>query len=251
MASPSLFEYRTGVSLLHRLDPRIKLALVCLFSLTTTVTQWPGSLLMTCLLGAGLSQLHITIFNLLKAFRFFILFLGIIILTRGLMVPGNPIVEIPGFCLSSRGLALGSLVALRFFNMMVLGLIFCATTRPSDLNAALQWIARPIPFIPEKRMGMIFSLSLRFLPLIFHQAGETADAFNARNGQTRKNPIKRTIFMGTALMTRVFCCADAAAMAMEARCYTDSRTMIPFKPCGREKRVFLAGTGLCIILLWL
>ena len=247
----TVFEYRTGTSLAHRLDPRAKLALVCLLSLCTAAAGWAASLLVTALLGSGLIPLGIGIRALLKALRFFLFLLVLIVLTRAMVVPGEPLVQVSWIPLSVPGLVQGSLVALRFFNMMVLGIIFTATTRPSDLNAALQWAARPLPFIPEKRLGMIFSLALRFLPMILRQARETRQAFCARNGQRRKNPVRRTILLATALISRILSCADDAALSMEARCYTHDRTLPPFYPSGREKSVLLAGTALCLLLVWL
>ena len=251
MAASSLFEYRAGKSLLHHLDPRAKLALICLFSMTAAAAGWIGSLAITGLLWAGLRQVKIPAFSLLRAFRFFILFLGLIVITQGLMEPGIPLVRIAGISVSARGLFQGGLTALRFFNMMVLGLVFATTTRPSALNAALQWAARPIPFIPEKRIGTIFSLALTFLPMILCQAGESIDAFKARNGNRKKNPVRRTAILATALVNRVLDRADAIAMAMEARCYSHNRTTAPFHPCGLEKRVLLAGIGICTALLLL
>ncbi len=251
MAASSLFEYRSGTSLLHRLDPRVKLFLVCLFSMTAAAAQGIGSIFFTGLLCTGLRLLKIQVFSLLRAFRFFIVFLGLIILTRALVTPGAPLVEAAGISLSYQGLTQGLLTALRFFNMMVLGLIFCATTHPSDLNAALQWVARPIPFIPEKRIGTIFSLALTFLPMILRQTGESMDAFRARNGNRRKNPVRRTIIMTTSIINRVLDRADSAAMAMEARCFTHHRTMASFYPCGREKAALIYGISLSVALLLL
>lgn len=251
MASPSLFEYRTGSSLGHRLDPRAKLGMVFLFSMAAATAGWTGSSIAAVLLLGGLHVLGISFLSLIRAFRFFLLFLGLIALTRALVVPGEALVQFAGLSVSAAGLNQGGLIALRFFNMMVLGLAFSATTRPPDLNAALQWIARPIPFIPEKRLGMIFSLALRFLPMILRQAGETTLAFRARNGRAGKNPLRLTVFLATALMTRVLGSADAAAMAMEARCYTHERTMAPFSPSGWELPALLAGAALCAVLVWI
>jgi energy-coupling factor transporter transmembrane protein EcfT len=251
MAAPSLFAYRAGAGLLHTLDPRAKLALVWLFSMTAAVAGWMGSILVTGLLLAGLRPLGISLISLLRAFRLFILFLGLIILTRALLAPGTPLIQVAGLSMSTQGLVQGSLTALRFFNMMVLGLIFSATTRPRALNAALQWLGRPIPFIPEKRMGTIFSLALTFLPMILRQTGESMDAFKARNGNRRKNPVRRTAILARALVNRVLDRADATAMAMASRCYTHNRTMVCFSPTGQETPVLLAGIALCAVLVFL
>ena len=87
--------------------------------------------------------------------------------------------------------------------------------------------------------------------MILRQAIETRQAFYARNGQCRKNPVRRTLLLVTALTSRILSCADDAALAMEARCYNDNRALPPFFPSGKEKPILLAGTVLSLILAWL
>ena len=85
----TVFEYRSGSSLAHRLDPRAKLPLICLFSLCAAQAGWTGSLLATVLLCSGLTFIEIRIQTLVKSLRFFLILLFLIVLTRALVIQGS------------------------------------------------------------------------------------------------------------------------------------------------------------------
>jgi energy-coupling factor transporter transmembrane protein EcfT len=129
---------------------------------------------------------------------------------------------------------------------MVTGLLFAVTTRPADLKSAAQWFLKPVPLIPEKRVALMISLCLRFFPLILAQAGQTADAVNARCGGYRKNPVRSIRFLTLPLLKKTVMAADHLDLAMTARCYTENRTDPEFESSGKERLALAAGTGLCL-----
>ncbi len=69
-------------------------------------------------------------------------------------------------------------------------------------------------------MGLI----LRFVPVIFYQAGEIAEAQKARCVENKKNPVYRLTKLAFPLMRRTFERADNLVAAMEARGFTENRT---------------------------
>lgn len=187
----------------------------------------------------------------LKHLRYFILFLVFIILARGLTIPGDPLFSFYGTPISAQGLYQGGLVALRFFLVMVTGLLFSATTRSASLKNAAQWYLKPIPFVPEKRVAVMISLALGFLPLILQQAEETRNAIHSRCGNLEKNPVKRFTRLTLPLLKKTFLSADHLILAMEARCYSEDRTDPEFKPGGREAIFIIAGLGFWLCSLFL
>ncbi|MCG8633863.1 MAG: energy-coupling factor transporter transmembrane protein EcfT [Desulfobacterales bacterium] len=251
MAGLNPFEFKPGQSLIHILDPRCKFFLICLLSIGFVSAGWAACLAGAALMLVGLRQIRINLPDLVRQLKFFLFFLGMIVLARGFTTPGTPLVSVFGLSVTGEGLFQGALVALRFFLVMVLGLTFSATTRPADMKAAVQWFLAPVPFIPEKRVGIMISLALRFFPLIFSQAGETRQAIRARCGSRQKNPVKRITTMALALLTKSVQSADGLAMAMEARCYTDTRTDPELRPCGRELYAVAAVCGVFLVLIFL
>lgn len=242
----NLFTFRQGVSTLHGLDTRCKIFLVCVLSLAILGANFYGCLILLGVLVFFASQAGTKIRAILKQLHYFILFLIIIILVRGLTIPGEPLVALHGITLTRQGLAQGGVVALRFFLVMVTGLLFSATTPPSEIKGAAQWYLKPIPLVPEKRVAIMISLALRFLPLILSQARETADALRSRGGNLEKNPVKRFVRITLPLLKKTFLAADHLILAMEARCYDENRTDPEFNPSGKEGRFILAS-----LVFWL
>lgn len=188
--------------------------------------------------------------QILKQLRYFIVFLIFILLARALTIPGDPLFSAYELTISAQGLHQGGLVALRFFLVMVTGLIFSATTRSASLKNAAQWYLKPIPFVPEKRVAVMISLSLSFLPLILQQAQETRNAINSRCGNLEKNPVKRFVRLTLPLLKKTFLSADHLILAMEARCYSEERTDPEFEPSGRETLFIITGLGFFLCMLF-
>jgi len=208
-----------------------------------------------CLICLGvllviIRQIKLPMGKTLKHLRYFIFFLVFIILTRALTIPGDPFVALYNISISAQGLYQGCLVALRFFLVMVTGLIFSATTRPASLKNAAQWYLKPIPFVPEKRVAVMISLALRFLPLILKQAKETSDAIQSRCGNLERNPVKRFIRLTLPLLKKTFLSADHLILAMEARCYSEDRTDPEFEPSGREANFIIVCLGFWLSILF-
>ncbi len=247
----AIFEFKAGHSVVHRLDPRCKLAITCLWGASLAAAQWTAALLLMIPLLILVNRLGIRLVSLLKALKMFLVFLFAIFVVRALVTPGTLCLAIFSIGITFEGIQAGAITALRFFDVMILGIVFSATTSPSQLKAAFQWILGPIPFIPEKRAAMIMGLALRFLPLILSQSRETGQAITARCGTNRKNPITRITTHAMALLSKTFRQADTLSIAMEARCYTEHRTDPCFSPGGHERLALLIAATYTLVALFL
>jgi energy-coupling factor transporter transmembrane protein EcfT len=243
MAALNPFMFRSGDSSLHCLDTRCKFFLVSLVSLSVLNAGFPACFVCLGTLVVFIKQIRLGVGETLKHLKYFILFLVFILLARALTIPGDPLVSLHGMTITRQGLYQGSLVATRFFLVMATGILFSATTRPAGLKNAVQWYLKPIPLVPEKRVAVMISLALRFLPTILKQAKETSNAIHARCGNLEKNPIKRFIRLTLPLLKKTFLSADHLILAMEARCYCEDRTDPEFEPSGRESIFIIAGLG--------
>ena len=224
MAELTRFGYRSGDSLLHRLDVRLKILFVISISLICLQLHFLKLGILTGLL-LGLSfRVRLPLLSGLKELRFFLLLLFLVFLARVLSTGGAPAINLGFVKISVQGVSSGVLVCWRLVIIVTLGFAFMSTTRPSAIKAAVQWYLKPLPLIPEKKVGLMMGLILRFVPVIFHQAGEIADAQKARGVETRKNPVYRLTKLAFPLMRRTFERADNLAAAMEARGFTENRT---------------------------
>lgn len=245
----TLFTFFPGTGLFHELDVRIKCGLVCLLSLAILQAGLWGNLPCLFFLGYFIKKLGIPLIRLVKQLSFFLFFLVLIFLSRWLTVPGHPLFSLWGFSLSWQGMVSGSLIAIRFLSIMLLGLLFTTSTRPQEIKAAAQWFLTPIPLVPEKRAAIMISLALRFLPLILNQAAEVSHAVNARCGNLRKNPVRRMLNLSWPLLKKTFLSAENLTLAMEARCYSEDRTDPEFHQSGKEILVAVSGLVFCAAIV--
>ncbi len=197
-------------------------------------------ILLFCLKNSGLN-----ITGILKNLKYFLVLLFFVFAARALATEGDTILTFVNISITRQGMMEGFLMAFKFFLIMLTGLIVSFTTKPSSVKSAVQWFFKPVPFIPEKRLGVMISLALKFIPIILKQAEEISNARKARCSDLEKNPVKRVTGLVFPLLKKTFLSADNLVLAMEARCYDDDRTDPEFKPSGKEP-LFIAGSLLLI-----
>ncbi len=224
MAQLTAFGYDPGGSLLHKLDTRFKIGYVALISVSSLDANLPALLMLSIFLCSVIFIIRLPIINVYRELRYFFLFLIAILLLRACTTPGTELITCKFVSLSREGLYDGLIVCWRLVLIVLVGLVLVATTKPSEIKAAFEWYMKPFPFLPRKRIAVMLSLTMRFMPVILNQAKETADAQKARCISNRKNPVYRLKKFAAPVILRSFETADRLATAMEARCYSENRT---------------------------
>mgnify|MGYP003573434256 CR=1 FL=1 len=249
MAELSVISYTRGRSPLHRLDARVKLALVALLGLATVhATAAEIGLLSVALLGAALGT-GLPLGRVLRELRYLLALLALVWIARGLTTPGDALITGAGISLSRQGAVEGVLVCWRLLLVAAAGVLFVFSTRPAAVKAAAQWVLKPVPLVPEKRVAVMLSLVVGFIPVILNQTRETLDAQRARGIENRRNPVVRFIRLAIPLLRRIFSDADKLALAMESRCYSEDRSD-PALAAGRGDWLALAaGVGLWLLVV--
>ena len=224
MAELTAFHFHPGTSLLHTLDVRFKILSFVLISISS-LKAYPLSLsILTLVIFYAILISYLRFKSILKELRYFFVLLVFIFAARAIFASALPATNFQQPAVAWQGIYDGALVCWRLLLVVLLGLIFVSTTRPSDIRTAVEWFLMPFPFIRGKRVATMMSLIMRFVPLILDQARETVDAQRSRGVENRKNPVYRLIKLIIPLMIRTFEKADKLAVAMEARCYSEKRT---------------------------
>ncbi len=239
MDNTNSFAYHTGVSLLHGLDVRYKLVCISLMSLSLLKARIPALGMLSFLLFFLMIHSGLHPWQVVKNIKYFLVLLVFVFISRAMTTGGAPIWSFMGIAVTGEGLVEGSTVVWRFFLVMISGILFTVTTRPSHVKTAVQWFLAPLPFVPEKRAGVMVSLFLRFLPLMVQQARQVALAQRSRCGHLEKNPVKRVERLALPLLKRMVRSADDLALGMTARGYTEDRTTLPLHPSGQELPVLI------------
>ena len=100
-------------------------------------------------------------------------------------------------------------------------MLFTAVTRPRELQNALVWFLKPVPFIPERHVGLMVSLTLRFFSVILDQVEEVRLANRIRFGDRQKNPLRRAKSLALPILRRSLFRAEDVTLALAARGYRD------------------------------
>ncbi|MBW2711787.1 MAG: hypothetical protein JRC58_07835, partial [Deltaproteobacteria bacterium] len=132
MAELTVFGFRQGTSLLHRLDVRFKLIFLVLISLSSLNAQVAGLSILTLILVVALIHVRVSLGSILRDLRYASVLLIAIFVARALFTPGSAIVEFKIISVTREGLYEGALVCWRLVIVIMAGLTFVLTTRPSE-----------------------------------------------------------------------------------------------------------------------
>jgi energy-coupling factor transporter transmembrane protein EcfT len=141
---------------------------------------------------------------------------------------------------SKEGLILGGITIWRLGLILCYATVFTAVTRPKELRDATTWFIKPVPFLSERRIGLMVSLTIRFFSIILDEAEEVRLAHKARLGDQNKNPFRRAKFLALPLLRRSFSRAEDVTLALAARGFRDDLPLqIPKLPISHLIPLFL------------
>ncbi len=213
--------YLPGSSPLHRWDARCKLFGLLMMTVTLVQARISWFVFDTVLLLALFLLSRFPFRALLRELGFWLLLLVFLFLFQALLTPGARLEALSWAPVSEEGLILGGLTCWRLGLILGYAILFTAVTRPRELRDALIWLLRPIPFIPERRIGLMVSLTLRFFSRTLDQAEEVRLANRARLGDQRKNLVCRIKNLALPLLRRALTEAEEVTLALAARGYRE------------------------------
>jgi energy-coupling factor transporter transmembrane protein EcfT len=209
---------------------------------------------MTWLIFDSFLLMGVLIFSRLPLRQFFyeiktwLIFLSILFLFQGFFSQGSRFSVLPWLPLSKEGILLGIFTCWRLGLILGYAVVFTAMTRPRELQDTLIWLLKPIPFLPERRIGLMVSLTLHFFITILDQFEEVQLAHKARLGDQIRNPLRRTKFLALPLLRRSFSRAEDITLALAARGYRDDLLVhLPKLPFSHLIPLFLLLVFLVII----
>jgi energy-coupling factor transporter transmembrane protein EcfT len=249
VAELTAFVYRPGATILHRLDVRMKLALVAAASLASLRLDFAGIGLMALPLISAAAGCRRSLRIPAGELRWIGLLLAFVFGARVLSTDGTTVFSVLALDITLEGLREGSLACLRLALVFLAGALLMAATRPADIKAGVQWFLKPLPLVPAERVGTMLGLLVRFIPVIFEEVSRVSDAQRARAVENLRNPLRRAVKLGVPIMSRVFERSDQLALAMEARCYSERRTQPALRTTRRDWVLFGLGCGWLAVLL--
>lgn len=227
-------QYVSGGSLLHRMDPKIKILLTILYIIVLFVIKSAPAYILYGIFTAALAVISgINIKFFIKGIRpmlFIIIFTAVINL---LLTPGAAAVSLPVFKWTMRitheGIAAAIKMFLRLMFLITGTSLLTLTTPPLKLTDGIEKLLRPLDLIkiPSREIAMMMTIAIRFIPTLAEETEKIQKAQMARGADfSSKNLIKRAKAMVPLLVplfVSAFRRADELATAMDARCYNSSK----------------------------
>ena len=222
----SFGQYIPHDSLIHNLDPRVKIlgCLAIIIGLFFIENFWGylilGSLIMVSII---FSKVHPKfVFRGLRPILFIIVFTLIIHL---FMTSGEVIYQVGFLKITSEGLIKGLFISCRLFILILTTSLLTLTTSPISLTDGLEKLLSFFRFIgmPAHEIAMMMTIALRFIPTLLEETEKIMKAQISRGADFESgNIINRTkslIPILIPLFVNAFRRADDLAIAMEAKCY--------------------------------
>ena len=258
--SITLGQYYQTDSVLHRLDPRVKLVgtFTYLISLFVVKSFW-GYLLAAMFLFVMIKLSNVPFRYIVRGMKTILFLLLITVCFNLFLTPGEVIWQFSIFKITKEGLTFAIKMALRLSLLILGSSIMTLTTTPTQLTDALETLMKPLRkvHVPVHEIAMMMSIALRFIPILMEETDKIMKAQIARGADFESKNIVKKIKSLVPLLVPLFISAfrraNDLAMAMEARCYRGGEGRTKMKPlvyCAKDRVAYfilLAFFVVCIL----
>ncbi|MBQ6864278.1 MAG: energy-coupling factor transporter transmembrane protein EcfT [Clostridia bacterium] len=252
-------QYFPGTSLIHKLDPRVKIVLTVLNIAALFLCRNFFSLLLMFVMSVVwvlLSRIPFkTILKGLKMILMILIFTAFlqIFYNDGGTVLWHP-VENWDFKITTEGVFSAIFIAVRIVSLILLSTLLTYTTSPTLLTDAIERLLSPLKVFKVKvhSLAMMMTIALRFIPTLIEEIDIIMSAQKARGADLETGSLiqraKALVPILVPLFVNSFRRAYELAFAMEARCYggDEKRTRLRVMKVSARDIVMLAVTLVCL-----
>lgn len=236
-------QYYPADSVLHRLDPRVKITgtLVYIVSLFLVKNLW-GYLIAALALAAVIHISKVPFGYIVKGLKAVVILLLFTVCFNLFLTSGTPIFEWKFIHITREGLSLAFSMAVRLTLLILGSSLMTFTTTPNELTDGIESLLSPLKklHVPVHEVAMMMSIALRFIPILLEETDKIMKAQQARGADFESGGIikraKAMIPILVPLFISAFRRAGDLAMAMEARCYRGGAGRTKMKPLHYRKR---------------
>ena len=250
----TLGQFFPGNSLLHRMDPRMKIILLVFFIVFIFAARNFAALALIsasvigviCISGVSPKMY----FKSIKGIIFIVLFTAVLNLFYG---TGEPLWEWKFLKVTQSGINTAIFIAVRIITLVLISAALTYTTSPTDLTDAIERLLKPLSVfhVQVHEIAMMMTIALRFIPTLLEETDKIMSAQKARGADFESGNfiarIKSLIPILIPLFVSAFRRAFDLAMAMESRCYHGGEGRTRMKVLKYTKADFIA-LGTCVIV---
>ena len=265
MKDITIGQYFPGNSLLHRMDPRMKLVLTLLFIVLVFLPQNWWALLAVALFLVpiiALSRLPLSLlWRSAKPVLFIVTFTAVLNVLY--VSTGDTVWQWQFIHITTGGLQSAGFIAARIFCLILGSSLLTYTTTPTALTDAIERLLAPLKVVGANphELAMMMTIALRFIPTLMEETDKIMSAQKARGADMESGGlvqrVKALVPILIPLFVSSFRRAYDLAMAMECRCYQGGEGRTRMKQLKTAPRDWLAlaayllvGTGIVLLNIY-
>lgn len=264
MREITLGQYYPVKSVLHRMDPRMKLIIMILYIVMIFfIKTFVGFGIVLVFLALTIALSHVPLLKVLKSLKVIIILVIFTVVMSVLFYNGKAedLLWSAGILkIYKEGLLNAGRMALRLVFLVLGPTMLTFTTTPVELTDGLESLLKPLSYIkfPVHELAIIMSIALRLIPTLVEETDKIQSAQKARCADFESgNVFKRAKAMIPVLIplfVSSFRRADDLADAMDSRCYRGAKGRTRMKKLKVHFRDFAALFVMCVFffaVLWL
>ena len=239
----TLGQYYPADSVIHKLDPRVKLVWTMLFIISLFVFGSISCYIVVTLVLIGLIRVSkVPLKFMMKGLRAIFMLMLITVIFNLFLTPGTPVVQIWKLTITKEGIRTAAFMAIRLVYLIVGSSLMTLTTTPNDLTDGMEKGLRFLKVfrVPVHEIAMMMSIALRFIPILMEETDKIMKAQMARGADFESGGLikkaKGLVPLLVPLFVSAFRRANDLAMAMEARGYHGGEGRTKLRPLHYERR---------------
>jgi len=252
----TLGQYYQTESVLHRMDPRVKLGGTLLYIISLFCFRNFGGYVLAVLFLACVIKLSKVPFRfMMKGMKAIVVLLLITVIFNLFLTPGTALITVWRFTITKEGLKTAFTMALRLTLLIIGSSVMTLTTTPNQLTDAMEKMMGPLKIfkVPVHELAMMMSIALRFIPILLEETDKIMKAQIARGADFESGNLfkraKAMVPLLVPLFISAFRRANDLAMAMEARCYRGGENRTKMKPLTYRRNDYIAYGCIVIYLV--
>ena len=250
----TLGQYYPTQSVIHRLDPRVKLFATLIFLVSLFVTNnFIGYILALLFLFMAIKLSKVPFSFMVKGMKAIVFLLVFSVVLNLFLTTGDVVFSFWKLSITKQGIYTAAFMAIRLSFLIIGSSVMTLTTTPNNLTDGLE---KGLGFlkvikVPVHEIAMMMSIALRFIPILMEETDKIMKAQMARGADFESGNIfkrvKSLVPILVPLFVSAFRRANDLATAMEARCYRGGEGRTKMKPLCYKKRDALA---YCVIFIY-
>ena len=245
----TLGQYYQTESVIHRLDPRVKLAGTLLYIISLFFFKnYFGYVAAAVFLAVVIRLSRVPFKFMIRGMKAIVFLLLLTVVFNLFLTPGTPLVSFWKIDITIEGIELAVTMAVRLSMLVIGSSVMTLTTTPNNLTDGMEKGMRPLKIfhVPVHEVAMMMSIALRFIPILIEETNKIMKAQMARGADFESGNVLRRLKSMVPILVPLFASsirrATELANAMDARCYhggTGRTKMKPLQYHAKDRQAYL------------